>query len=97
VDSAGRNIFEAYSVIDRAVPISQLVAGQEAIVSRILGEPDHVHRLEEFGLHGGARIEMFRAGNPCIIFLGRAKVCLRCDDMLRILVEPAPAPDNSSS
>ena len=32
---------------------------------------------------------MFRAGNPCIIRLAGHKVCLRADDLLHVLVEPA--------
>jgi ferrous iron transport protein A len=76
-------------VIDRAIPLSQLLCGQSACIRRILGRPEQVHRLEEFGLRRGTRIEMFRQGNPCIIRLAGSKVCLRADDFLRILVEPA--------
>jgi len=76
------------NVIDRTIPLSQLPAGRAAVVSRILGQPDHVHRLAEFGLRGGTRIEMFRPGNPCIIRLGATKVCLRADDLFCVLVEP---------
>ena len=59
--------------------------------SRSSGHPDHVHRLEEFGLRGGTKIEMFRPGNPCIIRLAGNKVCLRADDLLSVLVEPTAA------
>ena len=52
--------------------------------------PDHVHRLEEFGLRGGVAIRMFQPGNPCIIHLDGNKVCLRADAYLQVLVEPAP-------
>ncbi len=58
------------------------------MVRRISGHPDNVHRLEEFGLRGGIRIQMFRQGNPCIIRLAGNKVCCRTGDLLRILVEP---------
>lgn len=57
-------------------------------MDRILGHPDHVHRLEEFGLRRGIKIEMFRPGNPCIIRLAGNKVCLRDDSLLRVMVEP---------
>jgi ferrous iron transport protein A len=73
------------------VPLRQLPAGHRAQIARILGHPDHVHRLEEFGLRGGATIEMFRPGNPCIIRLAGNKVCLRSDDILNVLVEPVAA------
>ncbi len=77
-------------MVDIAIPLDQLSAGQAARVSRISGKPDHVHRLEEFGLRDGTRIQMFRPGNPCIIRLAGNKVCLRSDDLLRVLVKPAP-------
>ncbi len=77
-------------MIDNSIPLGDLVAGQSALVRRIAGKPDHVHRLKEFGLRGGTRIEMFRSGNPCIIRMSGNKVCFRADDLLRILVEPCP-------
>jgi len=74
-------------MVDKAVPLETLQAGETATVSRITGHCSDVHRLEEFGLRGGSRIHMFRTGNPCILRLGGGKVCLRCDPALRILVE----------
>ncbi len=78
-------------MIDRSVPLSSLQAGQSAFVSRITGRADHVHRLEEFGLRGGTRIQMFRPGNPCILRLAAGKVGLRTDTLLNLFVEPDPA------
>ena len=78
-------------MIDKSIPLSDLPTGQSALVRRITGEPDHVHRLEEFGLRGGTRIQMFRPGNPCIIRMAGNKVCFRADDLLRVLVEPDSA------
>ena len=75
-------------MIDKSIPLSDLPAGQSACVSRITGQPDHVHRLEEFGVRRGMQIEMFRPGNPCIIRMAGNKVCFRAEDLLRILVEP---------
>ncbi len=75
-------------MIDKSIPLSDLSSGQSARVSRVSGEPDQVHRLEEFGLGGGTRIQMFRRGNPCIVRMGSNKVCFRTDELLRILVEP---------
>ncbi len=75
-------------MIDKSVPLSNLQAGQSAFVSRITGQPDHVHRLEEFGLRGGTRIQMFRPGNPCILRVAAGKVCFRTDELLHVLVEP---------
>jgi Fe2+ transport system protein FeoA len=73
----------------QAIPLKQLLVGQSARIARVLGHPDQVHQLAEFGLRGGTKIEMFRRGNPCIIRLAGSKVCLRADDLLSVLVEPA--------
>jgi ferrous iron transport protein A len=78
-------------VVKKTIPLDQLPAGQAAFIRSIKGDPDHIHRLEEIGLHSGLRIEMFRPGNPCIIRLACNKICLRADDMLHVLVEPIPA------
>lgn len=78
---------------DRAIPLEDLPVGQLARIDRIQGSPDHVHRLEEFGLLGGARIEMFRPGAPCILRLAGNKICLRADELLDIQVIPIPAGD----
>jgi ferrous iron transport protein A len=79
-------------VIDKSVSLADLHAGQWALVRRIAGQPDRVHRLEEFGLRGGTRIQMLRPGNPCILRMAAGKVCFRSDDLLRVFVEPDPAP-----
>jgi ferrous iron transport protein A len=75
----------------KAIPLRRLPAGHRARIVEIVGPADHVHRLEEFGLRGGTKIEMFRAGSPCIIRLAGNKVCLRADDLLNVLVEPTAA------
>jgi ferrous iron transport protein A len=75
----------------QGIPLKRLPAGHSAYVTHIVGHPDHVHRLEEFGLRGGTKIEMFRPGNPCIIRMAGGKVCLRADDLLHVLVEPVAA------
>jgi Fe2+ transport system protein FeoA len=79
--------------MDNLVPVHRLKVGQSAQIRQIIGQPDHVHRLEEFGLRGGTQIEMFRPGNPCILRLSGNKVCLRADAMLDILVAPSDTPN----
>lgn len=74
--------------VHSVVPLNRLMAGQSGYVSQIIGQLDHVHRLEELGLRDGTRIEMFRPGNPCIIRLAGNKVCLRSDSLLNVLVRP---------
>lgn len=75
--------------MDGLIPLDRLNTGQSAHVSRIVGRADHVHRLEEFGLLGGTKIQMFRRGNPCIIRLAGNKVCFRAHELLNVLVKPA--------
>jgi len=72
----------------RAIPLQCLRTGQSAQVSRLVGQPDQVHQLQEFGLRNGTRLRMFRPGNPCILRLAGQKVCLRLDDLLSVLVHP---------
>lgn len=75
-------------MVHGVIPLHLLPRGQAAFVNRVSGRPDHVHRLEEFGLRGGVRIEMFRSGNPCIIRMAGNKVCIRGDGLLEVLVQP---------
>lgn len=80
---------------DGAMPLGHLVAGQSAYISHVLGQADHVHRVEELGLCRGTRVEMFRPGNPCIIRMAGNKVCIRADDRLNVLVtlsDTSPTP-----
>jgi len=77
-------------VVKKTISIHRLSIGQAAFIHEIQGHPDHIHRLEELGLRGGSRIEMFRPGNPCIIRFAGNKICLRADDLLNVLVEPIP-------
>ena len=74
--------------METLIPLNLLRRGQSADVGRIDGQPDHVHRLGELGFRGGSRVEMFRPGNPCIVRIGGNKVCIRSDDLLRVLVRP---------
>jgi Fe2+ transport system protein FeoA len=78
--------------LDTVIPLDLLKVGQSAFVARIVGQPDCVQRMEEFGLRQGTEIQMFRPGNPCIICLAGNKVCVRADGMLRVLVTPCAAP-----
>ena len=79
------------------IPVHRLRPGQTARIHQIVGRADHVHRLEEFGLRRGTQVQMFRPGNPCILRLSGNKVCLRADDVLRVLVTPAARPDESAA
>ena len=74
--------------MNESIPLNRLPSGQSARVDRIVGQADHVHRLQEFGFFDGMKIEMFRSGNPCIIRLAGNKVCIRADRRLSVLVRP---------
>jgi len=73
------------------VPLSRLRTGQSAVIGRIVGRAEDVHRLEEFGFRHGTPVEVFRQGIPCILRLAGGKVCLRADRSLKILVVPRDA------
>jgi len=75
-------------MVDSVISLKNLTPGQVAEVFRIDGEPDYVHRLEEFGIGRGTRIEMFRPGNPCILRTAGNKVCLRFGRCFDVLVRP---------
>ncbi|HYW81100.1 MAG TPA: FeoA family protein [Thermoguttaceae bacterium] len=83
----------ALTVIDNSILLNELALGQSGHISRIVGRPDRVHQLEEFGLCNGIRVQMFRKGNPCIIRVSGNKVCVRADELARVLVNPTVAVD----
>ncbi len=79
-------------MVTNAIPLQSLPDGHSASILRIFGRPDDVHRLEEFGIRCGTRIEMFRAGSPCILRIAGNKFCLRANELVNVLVEPIAAP-----
>lgn len=70
------------------IPLRYLAPGQVALVDRICGQPEAVHRLEELGLRSGTEIEMVQSGSPCIIRVAGSKLCFRDCDLLSVLVRP---------
>ena len=70
------------------LPLTMLAAGQVAEVSQLIGPPECIRRFEELGLRVGARLEIVRAGSPCIIRVGESRLCVREDAEVRILVAP---------
>lgn len=70
------------------VPISYLRAGQIAEVNEVVGPLEQVRRLAELGLRRGARLELVRAGSPCIVRIDGATFCYRDDNSVRVLVAP---------
>jgi Fe2+ transport system protein FeoA len=78
-------------VVTNAIPLQNLPSGHSGSILRILGRPDDVHRLEEFGIRCGTKVEMFRSGTPCILRVAGNKFCLRADDLIHVFVEPIAA------
>jgi Fe2+ transport system protein FeoA len=68
------------------VPLSHLRAGQEGSVGGVLGTHEIVHRLREMGLHDGARVQMIRPGNSCIINLRGQRLGFRMDDCAHVMI-----------
>ena len=68
------------------IPLSTLRAGQVAEIRQIVGQPEHVRRLEELGLRDGVRLEMIRSGSPCIVRVAGTKLCFRDGEMLSVIV-----------
>ncbi|MEX0585922.1 MAG: FeoA family protein [Pirellulales bacterium] len=71
-----------------SIPLSALRPGEVAEVHEIVGPAEHIRRLEELGLRSGAVLEMVRGGSPCIILIGGSKLCIRDDELLRVMVAP---------
>ena len=86
------DLLQAATAAEPLVAIHCLRTGESAQIRQVLGHPDHVHRLEEFGLRQGTQVEMFRPGNPCILRVSGNKVCLRSEDVVRLFVGPAHVP-----
>jgi ferrous iron transport protein A len=70
------------------VSINHLRRGEVAEISRLLGSPEQVRRLEELGLRVGVHLEIVRGGSPCIVRVAGTTLCFRHDELLRVLVKP---------
>jgi Fe2+ transport system protein FeoA len=74
-----------------AIPLSVLMAGNRGYVHSVVGNPDFVRHLAELGLQAGTEIEMVQPGATCILRVNGTKLCVRGDELLRVMVTPAPA------
>lgn len=72
------------------VPLMQLMGGEAALVKSVVGNTGLVCRLAELGLCSGAAVEMVRPGVTCILRVNGSKLCVRGDELLRVLVSPLP-------
>lgn len=70
------------------LPLELLRAGERAEIADVVGEPGWVSRMAELGLRVGNRLQMLRAGSPCLFQVGNSRLSLRGDHRLQILVRP---------
>jgi len=62
--------------------------GEWADVAEVTGEPAWVGRMAELGLRAGTRLQMLRDGSPCLFRVGGARLSLRVEWAMQILVRP---------
>lgn len=71
-----------------SIPLQCLEVGTSGAVTAVVGNGDFVHRLNEIGLRQGAEVQMVQSGRPCIVRVNGQRLCLRADELLRVLVRP---------
>jgi ferrous iron transport protein A len=74
--------------VTASIPLSALSPGEVAEIHQVVGTAENVRRLEELGLRSGAVLEMVRGGSPCIVRIGGSRLCIRGDELLRVMVAP---------
>ena len=73
------------------LPLEILTSGDWGEVAEVHGEPAWVGRMAELGIRAGCRIQVVRAGNPCLLQVGNTRLSLRGDRAMQILVYPVAA------
>lgn len=79
---------EAFGQTDMLLPIEMLNAGEWAEVVDVSGETTCVNRLAEMGVQAGCRLCVLQPGSPCLLQVGGARLSLRSDCRLQLLVRP---------
>ena len=74
--------------MDDLIPLELVNDGQWAEVAEVCGDPTWVVRMAELGVRLGSRLKVIRSGRPCILQIGEARLSLRGDQTLQILVRP---------
>jgi Fe2+ transport system protein FeoA len=77
-------------MFDEILPLGSLSDHAWAEVVDVCGNSAHVQRLAELGLRPGARLRMIQSGCPCLFELAGARVSIRCDEDLQVLVRSLP-------
>lgn len=76
--------------MSQVIPLEMLRTGESGQICEVDGTEEFVHRLAEMGLRTGARVEMLRAGSPCIVSLDQQRMSYRADEIATVLVEVDP-------
>jgi Fe2+ transport system protein FeoA len=74
--------------LETLLPLELLDPGQWAEVAEVRGEPGWVSRLADLGLRVGMLLRILQSGSPCLLQVGSARLSLRWDGDLQILVRP---------
>jgi Fe2+ transport system protein FeoA len=75
------------SVISQTMPLELLCEDEVGIVVDIHGNPGLVLRLQEMGLHTGARVRMIHPGSPCILEINHQRYSMRLEDAASVVVD----------
>lgn len=70
------------------LPLDLLPCGEWAVVTEVHGEPGWVGRMAELGLRAGSKLRVLQSGSPCLLQVGEARLSLRGDSAVRVLVRP---------
>ena len=70
------------------LPLESLNSGDWADVAEVTGECSWVNRMAELGVRAGSRLRVLQPGSPCLFQIGGARLSLRGDLAMQILVRP---------
>ena len=76
---------------DTLLPLETLAPGDWAEVAEVRGDPGLVGRLAEMGVRIGSRLQVLQPGSPCLLRVAGARLSVRADLAMQILVRPAMA------
>ncbi len=82
--------------LSELMPLSTLLAGEIAQIHSIVGPVELVRHLAELGLRQGSHLEMVQQGATCILRIDGMKLCVRGDELLRVMVSPISAARHSA-
>ena len=73
------------------LPLEMLGHGECAVVEDVQGEASWIGRMAELGVRNGCLLQVLQPGSPCMLQVDGCRLCLRGDDIMRILVRPVLA------